>query len=226
MNTALIDYFKDEELLLQLEIVIFKKGEKILRSYDETNFFHVIKNGLVKLYVIDPRGKENVGAIYGPGDLFPLAWIIGAKRPSVSFQAITECEIYLLPLAFFRESLKNDLSLSNVFARKVVEQFALFASTVNNLALNRGRERLAYGLLLLAARFGEEEEGVTVLPPISKSDLAAAINMARESTHREIAKFEKRGAIEYNRSGIVIKDKQFLQKEIGKNIPLIFFDAI
>jgi CRP/FNR family cyclic AMP-dependent transcriptional regulator len=210
MNTALIDYFKDEELLLQLEIVIFKKGEKILRSYDETNFFHVIKNGLVKLYVIDPRGKENVGAIYGPGDLFPLAWIIGAKRPSVSFQ----------------ESLKNDLSLSNVFARKVVEQFALFASTVNNLALNRGRERLAYGLLLLAARFGEEEEGVTVLPPISKSDLAAAINMARESTHREIAKFEKRGAIEYNRSGIVIKDKQFLQKEIGKNIPLIFFDAI
>lgn len=226
MHSPITDYLKNKDINKELNTVSFKKGEVILRPFEDTKLLYIITSGLVKIYSKDSRSKENIAVIYGPGDMFPLAWMIDQERPSVYFQAIGDCEVTLIPQQFFLENIKENTDLSTNFVRKVVEQFALYASTINNLGLKYGRERLAYRLLVLGARFGEKKVNTIVFPHISHSDLGATINMTRESITKEISRLEHLGVIEYSRAKITIKKPDQLQAEIGKNVPVIFFDNI
>jgi CRP-like cAMP-binding protein len=221
----LYDYFKSDDIKTKLKTITYKKGEVILRPHDETKNIHMIGSGMVKIYNFDPRGKEYTAIFYGPGDLFPLAWIIDQDRPAIYFKAITETKIYLIDLEQFREHLKENTELMQAFLRKVAEQFSLFASTVNNLGLKYGRERIYYKLLVLASKFGEKKNGSIVIPYFSQSDLGATVNMTREGVSKEISKLEQLGIIDYARTGITIKDTEYLQRQLGEEIPLAFFDS-
>jgi CRP-like cAMP-binding protein len=227
MNDTIFNYFKNDNYRRHVKTANFKKDEVVLRPHHDTKFIHYVQTGLVKVYTLDSRGKENIAVIYGPGDFFPLAWIINKNRPSVYFRALTDCDINLVSQVVFRKALEKDNSLSVAFTRSVVEQFALYATSVNNLGLKYGKERVCYGLLVLAARFGHKDSGGYItLPSIRHSDFAATIKTTREGVNRQISRLEKQGVIEYNRSQIVIKDQEYLREQIGSDVPIVFFDSI
>lgn len=226
MNKIIHDYFHTEKQSRNVKTVIFKKNEIILRPYDDTNNIYAISEGLIKLYNIDSRGKEYMAVIYGPGDFYPLAWLINQDRPSLYFQAITDCEIQIIPRIIFQEQLNKNIQLSNIFMQQVLEQFAYYASTVNNLGLKLGRERLYYKLLIIASRYGNNKKGVVTIPPISHSDLAITIRLTRETVSREISRLEKLNIIKYSRKNIIIKDIAYLQKGLGQSVSVTFFDYI
>ncbi len=220
------DYLESDSLRRHVQTVNFDKGQLILGPNHSTKYIHVIKTGLVKIYNFDSRGSENIAVIYGPGDIFPLAWIINQVRPSLYFRALSDCSIYLLQQQYFQKLIRADRDLYDVFVRHVAEQFALLATTINNLGLKYGRERVCYRLLLTAVRYGENQQGVTVLPHINQADLALTIKMTRESVSKEIAWLERQGVLEFDRTSLIIKNQEFLQNVIGKGVPVIFFDNI
>jgi hypothetical protein len=49
--------------------------------------------------------------------------------------------------------------------------------------------------------------------------------MTREGVSKEISKLEQLGIIDYARTGITIKDTEYLQRQLGEEIPLAFFDS-
>jgi CRP/FNR family cyclic AMP-dependent transcriptional regulator len=222
MDKELEDYFKKN----QSQLINFEKSEIILRPFHNSTNIYAINSGLVKVYSYDSRGKENIAVIYGPGDFFPLAWLINQKRPSVYFKSLSECSFYIIPQDVFQEAIKNNSDLSAAFVQRVVKQFALYASTLNNLGLKYARERLCYRLLVMAARYGETRGDEKVIPYITHNDLAATINITREGVTKEISRLEKIGVIKYDRSNIVIKNIEHLQQEVGKGVPVIFFDSL
>jgi CRP-like cAMP-binding protein len=223
---TLSDYFENSDNKRRIQTVDFKKGELILGPNHDTKYMHVIQSGLVKIYGFDSRNNEYLAVIYGPGDIFPLAWIIDRNRPSVNFQALNDCRITLIPQKVFEESLNIDEKLRGAFLKRIVEQFALFATSINNLGLKYGRERVCYRLLLMAVRFGERKNGVTLIPHINQADFALTVKMTRESTSKEIAWLERQGVLEFDRTHMIIKDLEFLQNQVGKGVPVIFFDNI
>jgi CRP-like cAMP-binding protein len=226
MDKSLLDYFKDKTAKGKIETVSYAKNEIILRPFVDTKYIYRINTGLVKAYTLDSRKKENIAVIYGSGDLFPLAWIIEADRPSVYFQTIAVCTMQLIPQKYFQEQLAKNNGLALEFMRHVVKQFALYASTLNNLGLRYGHERIAYRLLVLAARFGVEENNHIKIPRISHGDLAATVNMTRESTSRLVSRLKKMGIITYDLKEIKILDIEKLKAEVGKDVPVMFFDNI
>jgi CRP/FNR family cyclic AMP-dependent transcriptional regulator len=218
MDKFISDNFKN------IEKISFKKNEMILRPYEDTKYVYEIESGLVKVYGFDSRNKENIAVIYGSGDLFPLAWVIDSQRPSVYFRAISESVILLIPKKLLQEGIKQDAELLYTFMLRTVRQFALFSSTVKNLGLKYGRERLAYKLLVLMAKFGVERDGHIIIPYINHTDLGVTINMTRESVSKEISRLVRLQVVEYSRSEIVIKSPEGLQNEIGKDVQVMFFD--
>jgi CRP-like cAMP-binding protein len=213
-----------EELRKHTRLVSFKKGEIILRPYDETNYLHAVNQGLVKIYNINARGEESITIIYGPDNLFPLAWIIEAKPQNVFIEALTDCKINLVPKDIFLDIAKRSGDVSYALARKILEQFALYASRVKNLEYKYARERLAYTLLLLAAQFGKKSGVTFLVPRISQEDLARCVNLTRESVSKEISRFERVGLIELTRTYIVIKSPKKLKAELGEDASVMFFD--
>jgi CRP-like cAMP-binding protein len=221
MELLVTEYFKRKKLNGQLKSVKIKKGESILRPYEDTQFIYELAQGLVKVFTLDSRGKENIAVIYGPGDLFPLAWIIDEDRPPLYFKSITECKLNLVPQQIFQDLMVKDVNLYKKFTRRVLEQFATVGVTLNNLGLKYGRERLSYQLVVLAHRFGESQGSTIVIPYINQSDLGATLNMARESVSIELTRLEKMGIIKSGRSKIIINNLKKLEKEIDKNVPIL-----
>jgi len=226
MSGLLTKYFGNEEINNPVEIVEFNKGNKILKPYEKTKYLFEVRRGLVKLYTLSSNSKENIGAVYGPGDLFPLSWLINQNRPGVCIEALTDCKLNLIALRHFRKQVETDSELSVEFVKRVCRQFSLFATTVNNLGFKFGKERIAYCLLVLAVRFGEKKNGEIVFPYITHKDFGSVVNMTRESVNIEMNKLMKREFIEYNRLNITIKNPDALQKILGKDVPIIFFDNI
>jgi CRP-like cAMP-binding protein len=227
MSTAsppITDFFEKYGIKNILQTEAFNKNEIILRPYEDTKYMYAITAGLVKVYTFDSRKKENVQIIYGPGDLFPLAWIIKQQRPSVYFQSLQDSDVVIIPRELLITLLKENNDFLMAFMKRIMEQLALFASTINNLGFKYGRERLCYRILLLASRYGLKENNVVKIPHISHSDLATSINMSRESVNREMIALEKKGIIECVRPFITILDAQRLQNEVGKDVPIMFFN--
>ncbi len=226
MDDIISKYFEDDEYSRYVNTVAFKKGQVILRPHDDTNNIYAVAKGLVKINNFDSRGNEYIAVIYGPGDFYPLAWLINRRRPPVYFQAITESKVHIIPMKIFQKHLNDNVNLSNGFMSRVIEQFAYYATTINNLGLKYGRERLYYRLLVWASKFGVKKNDLIVIPHISHSDLGITIHIARESVSKEISKLEELGVLEYNRTNITIKNPEYLQKALGKNVPIAFFDNI
>lgn len=205
---------------------LHKKGDVLLRPYDETSFVHTVRAGLVKVYTMDSQGNENMVAIYGSGDMFPMGWIIQERHQNAYFQAMTDCEIATLPRDYFLSRIKSNPHVAFAVIQKLLEQIYVYAARANNLGLRYARERLAYRLLVLSARFGTPEPGSqsVSIPHITQQDLASTINVSRENVNREITRLEKMGIITYNRRAITIHDPAALRKELGKGVQVMFYD--
>jgi CRP/FNR family cyclic AMP-dependent transcriptional regulator len=212
------------EALQHIKMVKYKKGEMILRPYDMPEYIYAIDTGLIKTCTINKKGEESINLIYGPGELFPLGWIIKQTKRDAYFVALTDCEIGLLPRGVFLRLIDESPDVAKVILNKVIELFVAYGARVTNLEYRYGRERVAYRLLMLAGRFGERTDGHFVIPHISQQDLGATMNMTRESVNREIMRFEKLGYIDYGRNGITILNPDMLHKEIGEEESIVFFD--
>lgn len=215
-----------EPVIKSAKTVHYKKGEIILRAYGDTEYLYRIRKGLIKVYSISSSGQEKIIEIYGPGDIFPIGWIIGRGIQDVYFETMTDCELRIVSKEIVMEQLKKSADISFAILRKVMDQFMLYSSRVVNLELKFGRERLAYRLLLLAARIGEKQNDKLILPFISQQDLASAVNIGRESASREMARFERLGLIKYTRKNIIINDHKKLHNEIGKDVEILYYDTI
>ncbi len=211
-----------EAVKKHVKYVTFSKGEIILQSYEETEYIHAVMEGLVKSYSINARGEETIGALFGPNDIFPFAWMINERRPSVFIQALSDCRIALLPIDIFKQQLKESPDVAFAITKKVVEQFVLYTSAVNNLSLKFGRERLAYRLILLAGKFGSKQGRSFILPHISQTDLGAMVNVSREGVSREMSRFDRLGILKYTGRAIEILDIDQLQKEVGEDVLISF----
>jgi len=212
-----------QEIQKHAKIRRFKKGMVIVRRDDDTNYLHIVISGLVKAYTENSRGEETITVIYGPDDIFPLSWIINQERTPVDFGAIADCEIALIPRAIFLKYLKESPDISYAVMQKILEQYIMFGGRIINLEFKFARERLAYRLLSLAAKFGEKKDNTLVIPHISQNDLGVTINLSREHVSKEMARFEQLGLVKYDNTGIYILDVANLHKECGKDtvIPLL-----
>jgi CRP-like cAMP-binding protein len=204
--------------------VNFKKGEVILTPSQKTQHVHTVISGLVKVYTLDSQGTENMGALYGKGDMFPMGWIIQERHQHACFKAVTDCEIALLPKDIFLSQLKTSPDLSYMIILKLLEQMYVYAARANNLGLRYARERLAYRLLVMSARFGVHNSPEITIPYVTQQDMASTINVSRENVNREIVRLEKLGIITYSRKSIIIHDPMALRKELGKGVQVMFFD--
>lgn len=204
-------------------LVKFKKGEIIIRPYDNVKSIFVIISGLVKSYTINKNGEEFTRIMYRENEIFPLSWIADRARNDVFYGAVSDCQIYLVPRDAFVEKLKTSVDVTYATLHKVIEQYTVLVSRIDNLEYKYARERLAFRLLLLAARFGEKQpDGSIVLPTLSQQDLGSTINLTRESVSRELARFERLGVLKTEKGKIIVLKTDGLSKELGGNLPESF----
>jgi len=194
----------------------YAKGELLHLGGTLPTGTYMIEAGFVEVYSLNKQDERSLHFVFGPGEVFPLSWILGHSRGNIYYEALATTTVWLLPVAVL-ESYLNQSPEAFDFIRQVIEQSTLYATRIDNLEYKYARERLAYRILLLAARFGEKQDKEVLLPSaFTQQRIADSINLSRESVSRELDRLERRGTLEVRGRQIVICDIVALSSELDE----------
>lgn len=198
----------------------FARGE-VIQSTDDHQTISLLRKGYVKRYLITSKGTISVQNIYGPGYIFPLTLIfkllfeqeIYQGREQYYYEALTEIELLGISNDTFFAATKSD---PNIYPELLKVTGARLLSNIwrlENMSVQPAQKRLAHLLAFYAVEFGwPVRSGVQILIPFRHHDLAADLDVARETVSLAMTELENRGVIKTGKF-IVIPSLEKLQDE-------------
>lgn len=193
----------------------YRVGEVIFHKGDPGDTFHLILEGLVKIYLASEAGQEAVLIMLKPGEFFgELSLLDGAPRSAsaMAIQATVTCAIDRENfLGFIREQPNAAVPFFSVLASRLRRADGIIADA----AFLDLPARVAKTLLELAESFGRQmPEGIEIDLRLRQQDVASMVSATRESVNRTLAVFEEQGIIHIDRQRITIVDSETLSHRI------------
>lgn len=197
-------YFND--IHYNPEQVIYRRGER-------ANRLCVIASGSVKLTKVSVDGNNILVDILKQGEFF------GNLDPFGS-AAYGETAVAQVSSCILKIDSNNFRSILNKFPKAALDVLDILSTRlrdaqeiIKQLSSSSVENRIAYTLLKLSQKLGEEKEmGILIQIPLSRNDIAGMTGTTPETTSRIISKMQKDGIIETGRKWIAVKNIAKLEK--------------
>jgi CRP/FNR family cyclic AMP-dependent transcriptional regulator len=170
--------------------VIYSQGES-------ARTIMYLREGSVKLTVVNGAGKEAVITILGAGDFFGEGCLAGQTIRMGTATAVTESTVHVIEKVEMLKVLHEQHALSDQFIAFMLARNIRVEEDLIDQLFNSSEKRLARTLLLLS-RYGKADQIHGVLPPISQETLAEMIGTTRPRVNFFMNKFKKLGFIKYD----------------------------
>lgn len=187
---------------LKRKVVSFAALENIYSQGAVCDTIMYIQKGEVKLSVLSATGREAIVAILQPGDFFGEGALAGQPLRIGSATAHTASTILVIDKADMERLLHEEHGLSNRFIAHLLTRNTRIEEDLIDQLFNSAEKRLARVLLLLA-RYGEQERPQRVIPKISQATLADMVGTTRSRVNFFMNRFMKLGFIS-KKDGITI----------------------
>ena len=169
------------------------KGEALYRAGDVGGLVYRIEEGLLKLVIDGPGGRERILSLAGPGDLIGS---IGPLEQSFreTAESLSQARVSATPLpefmAYSSEQLLAAAAMRLDHLRETLEDAELPVAV-----------RVARILLRLGCRFGHrgDDGWVRLTLPLTHDHLAAMAGAARETTSTAVGEIRRAGLLEGTR---------------------------
>ncbi|MGB2663565.1 MAG: Crp/Fnr family transcriptional regulator [Candidatus Acidiferrum sp.] len=175
----------------------FRRTEKIYNQGDPAKSVKYIREGGVRLSVVNENGKEAVVAVLGPGDFFGEGCLAGQPVCMGTATAILPTSVLSIDKEEMMRVLRTEHAFSDRFISHILTRNIRIEEDLVDQLFNSSEKRLARALLLLA-RYGKDDQPHGVLPKISQEMLAETIGSTRSRVNFFMNKFRKLGFIKYN----------------------------
>jgi CRP/FNR family cyclic AMP-dependent transcriptional regulator len=175
----------------------FQKTKTIFSQGDAAHAVMYLREGSVKLTVVNEVGREAVVAILGPGDFFGEGCLAGQAIRIGTATAITPITVLVIKKSEMLKVLHEQHALSDRFITFMLARNIRIEEDLIDQLFNSSEKRLARTLLLLA-RFGSEDHPHGVIPKIAQETLAEMIGTTRSRVNFFMNKFKRLGFIKYN----------------------------
>jgi CRP/FNR family transcriptional regulator, cyclic AMP receptor protein len=181
---------------LRRKITQFRKREVIFSQGDPLTTVAFIREGGVKLTVVNTAGKEAVVAILGPGDFVGEGCLAGQTICMTTATAITPTTALVIEKREMIRVLRGEHEFSDRFIAYMLARNIRVEEDLIDQLFNSSEKRLARALLLLA-RYGARGRTQETLPNVSQEMLAEMVGTTRPRINYFMNKFRKLGFIEY-----------------------------
>lgn len=187
----------------------YRRGEVIFHQGDPGGWLYVIDSGYVRIYVVNPDGREMAIRVFGPGSAFGELSVIDGKPRSATAAALRDVSAFVL----YREDVRTLLQQNSGIALQIIEMLAerlRFTTTYSqSLAFLDAPERVASVLVQLSRVLALD-------PPIrlelTQQDLAEFANTTREWINRTLHTFAENNWIRIERGAVVVSDIVALER--------------
>jgi len=164
------------------------KKEVLFHEGDQGHALYLLASGAVRLYKTTRDGREVVIKVIRPGEIFGEVVLFEKDRYPVGAVALTASRFYRLPKPQFLRLLDN-VDFRNDFIGMLMKKQRYLAERISFLTTNDVEARF---FLFLREQYGERE---TILPALSKKDMAGAIGTTPETYSRLLARLADEGRI-------------------------------
>jgi CRP/FNR family transcriptional regulator, cyclic AMP receptor protein len=156
-----------------------------------------IREGGVKLTVVNESGKEAVIAVLGPGDFFGEGCLAGQSVCMATATTMVATTLLVIEKSEMIRALHGEPGFSDRFIAYMLSRSIRVEEDLIDQLFNSSEKRLARTLLLLA-RYGAPGQPQKVLPKVSQEMLAGIIGTTRSRVNFFMNKFRKLGFIQYD----------------------------
>lgn len=178
---------------------------------DLINGLCIVESGLMML-TRQSETQRHILSLIAVGEGFGGESLVTHKPPFYAASAVTDSRLNYLPPQQLTYYLQNHADFSGVYLSLIVRRLQQLATSVQRLAFQDVKARLAAILLQLAYTHGQVV-GNTILVSnmLSQNEWADLVGTAREVIYRTFKTLEEEGLIVKSRESITIVDRQLLE---------------
>lgn len=178
----------------------FKKGEFIFQQGETPRFFHIVKEGRVKLFRQSVVGKNLTVGVQGRGESLHFTVLFDNAPCWASAQAMSAVTVLRISREEFLSFVTKNPSVAMNFICILAEQIRRAYGRLTDMAVDRVDQRLAKILYMLSSKFG------TTLQ-FTAEEVADLTGTTVETTFRVMSQLKADGIIRTARGKIVILDE-------------------
>lgn len=131
-----------DKLFSLIRIIELKKGDSIAKIGETPKDIYILKEGIVRSFYTDEKGKEYIRHIFTS---FRATGALGAlilDKPSrLSYDCLSNCELYAINFKKFKELTQKDKEISNLYCSVLEIIFLTLESKIYNLSVLNATER-------------------------------------------------------------------------------------
>lgn len=221
-NTRLFEDVSERELEDLASIIPYREyaaGEIIFRMEDPADALYFVREGMVKISMYFPNGKEMILGLLGQYDVFGELLLLPSERRPNQAEAVVDTSLMVMPEADFQRLLAEQPRFAMKFLQVMSTRLWQAQQWQAEVGAFDAPGRLANLLLRLAADFGTEGERGTVIDlSLTQQDLAKMIGATRETVSHCLARLLEHGAVRRRRAPIIVDTErleEFLDESNG-----------
>jgi CRP-like cAMP-binding protein len=186
---------------------LYMKGELISREGTMDEYIYFIERGKVILNRRDVYGREYSNGYLMPGEFFGLSSCIDMPN-EVNYKALTNCNIYAIEVKCVKILVAASSNVKNYINDMLISTIRLLIIRQGNLIMSGCRSTFVNFITEHFLDFGRLDENghVLVTLDVNLVDIAAILNMTRETLSRIVSEMKRDGIIDTRRRFIKIMD--------------------
>jgi CRP/FNR family transcriptional regulator, cyclic AMP receptor protein len=181
---------------------------------EDAPHLELVISGLVRVHVSAADGRTMTVRYCRPGALLGVATLYAPIRRPFAIQALSDAELLSLRPTLVRAAADRDPRVARALLTETSERVISFVAELSGEAFASVSQRIARHLLDLAS----DHPGADALTAqVNQQELADAAGTVREVVVRILRDFRERGVVETGRSGIVVRDPDYLARLASPN---------
>jgi CRP-like cAMP-binding protein len=174
-----------------------RKGSSIFAKGDAGSCLFAVGRGIVKISIPSVQGHSPVFNLVRAGEIFGEIALLDGRPRTADAIAATDCLLFVIERRDFLPLLREEPDLALKLTEILCDRVRRTTEQAENLMFLDLGARLAKTLLQLAS-------GTASRVSITQHDLANLIGMSRESTNRQLRKWEDNRWVRLERRSIII----------------------
>lgn len=193
LNSGLLAALGVESVAAMMEVAVIGNlpaRQMLFREGEPADMLHCVLSGYIRVYKLDPDGREADVELYGPGDLIGASVVLDGGRYKATAQAAEPSLIARFDLKRVRDIAGRRPDLALTLANALSAQLSKAYTNLANDRLHTAPQRVARYLLSHCTVDGK---AASFRLPYQKSLLAGKLGLAPEALSRAFSMLRGHG---------------------------------
>ena len=202
-----------EPLAAKMRRRSYQRGEVIFHQDDPGDRLHFVANGMVKISLVSPDGRENDIALLSPGDCFGEMSVLNGGIRSATAVAVEATETMTMTREDFLSFINEHSRVALEIIALLVRRLRAMDETIGDMVFLDVPSRVAKKLLTLAETYrNSQDSNGDVAIPIGQEELSRLVGSSRETVRRALTSYRKMGLLTTSHRKITITNMKGLER--------------